>query len=278
MKTHKKISVQIVQLIFSFLVLIILSSCEVVVENESKHDDGDEVDNQSYSASESFSFNIEINEQDYLRLNTINGDIEITGIDGSESVVITGERIVKSDSRTDAEEHLEFLRVEIEENVSNITIETNQPDKSEGRNYIINYNIEVPSNWQINVNHVNGNLEILNIENDIDASLINGNINLSDISGNVDVSIVNGTFIGDVTIPLNGYCRVNLINGILKLDIPKSTSADFSASVVNGLIRLNDLALENLSTSPHRASGTLGEGEGNIDLETVNGTITVNGF
>ena len=278
MKSHKKISIQLIQLMLSFLVLLILSSCEVVVENETKHEDSDGVDNQNYSASESFFYNIVVNDQNYLSLNSINGNINITGIDSGESVVISGERIVKSESRSDAKEHLELLQVEIEENVSDITIKTDQPDKSEGRNYTINYNIKVPSNWQINVDHVNGNLEIVNIKNDIDASLINGKVDLSDIFGNVDVSIVNGSFTGDVTISLNGYCQVNLVNGTINLEIPTSTSADFSASVVNGLIRLNDLALENLSTSPHRASGTLGEGEGNIDLETVNGPITVDGF
>ena len=57
-----------------------------------------------------------------------------------------------------------------------------------------------------------------------------------------------------------------------------TTSADFTANVVTGAIHLYGLNLENLHTSSIRTTGTLGEGEGQIDLETVNGPITVKGF
>lgn len=278
MKTYKKNSNQLLQSIIYLLSILILLSCEVVVEDETHHDDGDGAKNQNYSASEPFSYNIAIINQNYLRLNTINGNIEIIGIDNGTSVNISGDRIVKSDSRSDAEGHLEYLQVEIYENENDIVIKTDQPNESNGREYKIDYYIEIPSNWQVYIDHVNGSIDITNIKNDVDISLVNGTTNLDDITGNVDVSIVNGTFTGYITVPLNGYCRVNLVNGILNLNIPTTTSADFNASVVTGSIHLNGLVLKNLTTTPTHTSGILGEGSGDIHIEIVNGPITVNGF
>jgi DUF4097 and DUF4098 domain-containing protein YvlB len=278
MKSHKKNLSQLLQYIIYLLSLLLLISCEVVVDNETQHDDGDGAKNQNYSASEPFSYNIEIINQNYLRLNTINGNIEIIGIDNGTSINISGDRIVKSDSHSDAEEHLEYLQVEIFDNENDIVIKTDQPNESNGREYIINYYIEIPSNWQVSIDHVNGGIDITNIKNDLDISLVNGTTDLDDITGNVNVSIVNGTFTGYIIVPLNGYCRLNLVNGILNLNIPKTTSADFNAFVVTGSIHLNGLVLKNLNTTPTHTSGILGEGSGDISIEIVNGPITVNGF
>ena len=278
MNPYKKISDQLFKFVIYILTTLLLISCETVVENETHHDDGNGADNQNYSASEAFMYNIEIINQNYLRLNTINGDIEIVGVDTATTINISGERIVKSDSRADAKEHLEYLKVSLQENENDIVIKTDQPNDSNGREYKINYYIEIPSDWEVYIDHVNGGIDITNINNDVDVSLVNGTIHLDDITGNVDASIVNGTFNGYISVPLNGYCRVNLVNGILNLNIPSVTSADFNASVVNGSIHLNGLALKNLNTTPTRTSGTLGEGSGDIDIEIVNGPITVNGF
>jgi DUF4097 and DUF4098 domain-containing protein YvlB len=278
MKSQKKNLSQLFQFIIYLLSLLLLISCEVVVENETHHDDGDGAKNQHYSASEPFSYNIEIINQNYLRLNTVNGNIEIIGIDNGTSINISGDRIVKSDSHSDAKEHLEYLQVEIFDNENDMVIKTDQPNESNGREYIINYYIEIPSNWQVSIDHVNGGIDITNIKNDLDISLVNGTTDLDDITGNVNIYIVNGTFNGYITVPLNGYCRVNLVNGILNLNIPKTTSADFNASVVTGSIHLNGLVLKNLNTTPTHTSGILGEGSGDINIDIVNGPITVNGF
>ena len=259
-------------------VTILLFSCEVTVDNDSNNHRDNRSDNQNYSASENFVFNASVNNQNTLRLQTINGQIEIHGIDSSSEVKVTGKREVKSDSYADAKEHLDYLQVDFQDNAENISILTIQPNESNGRNYIVDYYIEIPSNWMVSVDHVNGNLDITNINNSIDASLVNGKMQFDDIYANVDASIVNGTFDGNITIPSNGYCRINLVNGTIDLDIPATTSADFTANVVTGAIHLYGLNLENLHTSSIRTTGTLGAGEGQIDLETVNGPITVKGF
>lgn len=68
------------------------------------------------------------------------------------------------------------------------------------------------------------------------------------------------------------------MNGNLVLDIPESTSAQFAAQVVHGSIGTSNLVLHDVETSPTTLTGTLGAGQGSIDLRTVNGGITAPGF
>ena len=101
-----------------------------------------------FSASEDFNYKIAIKNRTSLQLNAINGSVEIEGTTNIDSVAISGERRVESDSQADADEHLQDLSVEISENEDKISIWTEQPDQSSGRNYIVEYNIQVPIDWQ----------------------------------------------------------------------------------------------------------------------------------
>ena len=82
----------------------------------------------------------------------------------------------------------------------------------------------------------------------------------------------------EVTLPEDGTINLNLVTGNIELDIPQSTSAEFSASVVTGTISLSDLVLQNQASTPGSLTGTLGSGEGTISLNVVTGSISVQGF
>lgn len=262
---------------FSIIAVALLSSCEIIV-NDSSDDDNDHVRNQNYTASEDFSFDFDVAGRDYLSVNGINGYVKVTGKENLTVVKIYGQRRVKSDSRSDANEHLNLLQVDISENDDNIMVETDQPKDSNGREYTINYFVDLPSVWRVSVCNVNGSLEFRNVKGNIIAEVVNGSITLDNVEGNVDANIVNGNLAGDLTLPIEGNCLVGIVNGSIKLDIPKTTSSEFSGEVVNGSISMLGLTLNNLVTSAKRIRGTLGSGEGSINLSAVNGSITVNGF
>ena len=71
---------------------------------------------------------------------------------------------------------------------------------------------------------------------------------------------------------------MTVLHGNINLDIPKDTSANFIAAVTNGVIGLSNLVLNDEVRSPHSRTGTLGNGTGDIWVETENGNITVRGF
>ena len=67
-------------------------------------------------------------------------------------------------------------------------------------------------------------------------------------------------------------------NGNIDLSIPTSTSTKFEASVTVGSIKTSNLEFDDAVKTAQSLTGTLGIGEGVIDLYSNNGHIGVVGF
>ena len=274
--------------IIGLLLLVSLTGCFIV----DPHGDS----GHKYSASESFEFEVEVENQNSFRIHGVNGTIEIVGKSDSAVVEVWGEKTVKSETRADARSYLDNLRIQMSSSQDEVFIWTDQPRDSNGRNYEVNYQVRIPESWLVFVentngivdvkmisNHVsadltNGDLHLTDIVGQLDAGLTNGNIDLMNIFGSVDGDVTNGKIFGDVTLPIGGYCQLEITNGNIDLEIPRSTSAGFSARVTNGNIQIYELTLNNMTTTKGSAAGTLGDGNGTVILKVTNGNIDVRGF
>jgi DUF4097 and DUF4098 domain-containing protein YvlB len=240
------------------------------------------VSNTDFEASETLSIApVPAGSRTLFGLTGENGNITITGSSGTTSVTITGTKRVKSESVEDAQAHLADLDVDVdlEESPSAVFVETIQPQFTGGRNYIVDYTITLPSNFQVLVENFNGNVTIDGIDNKVSVVAFNGDVTLGQINGSASVALFNGTIDAEVALPSDGEIKFDTVNGAIFLDIPVSTSAEFLASAANGSINITNLMLQNQGgTPPTSLSGTLGAGEGTIDLEVDNGDINVSGF
>jgi hypothetical protein len=259
-------------------------------------DSGNNVDNTRYSASETFSYKLGYENQNLFKVSAINGSIEIIGVTQLDSIEVRGERRVESESMNDAKLHLPLLQVIVNEDIDKIFVETKQPDHSGGRNYVVSYYVRIPDTWRVsatqingeifiasvhntvNVSQTNGKIELESIEGSVNTSQTNGTFTLLDVNGNVKGTLTNGNISGKVSIPKAGFCDLKTTNGMINLSIPQSTSADLSARVVNGKITIHNLSLQNASSTPNSLFGTVGQGDGRIDLGSVNGNISLVGF
>ncbi len=264
----------------------ILNSCVVDPDN-------DHVDNTRYSASEEFYYRIGTENRSEFSLYGINGSVEITGVSNLAQAEIWGEKIVESDSRSDAETHLELLDVVTDSSDTSILVRTIQPSRSEGRNYIVHYHFRIPRQWKVNANQVNGNIRIISIasavntgaasekgladslETRLQTSVVNGSLLLYDLYCSINGQVVNGDITGNMTLPLDGECILQVTNGVINLAIPQNTSAMLSAVTVNGAVQVSGLTLQDAQTSLKSVAGRLGEGRGLIDLNGVNTNIVV---
>ncbi len=257
--------------IFTVILALALSSCLVV-------DPIDTVSDTDFSASAAFSFEIPVKNQQRIEIEGINGSITITGKSGIATAQIWGEKIVASDSYEDAEAHLQYLEVQISDKTDKLSVETDQPSLTYGRNYQVIYNVIVPDDWDLTIENVNGKVVIDSLNGDVSVGLVNGDAVLTEISGNVSIGVTNGTVDGKMNLPTNGICTIQTVNGQIQLSIPATTSAKLSAKVTNGTVSVSNLTLNNMVSSQHALSGVLGSGQGTITVETVNGSIKVNGF
>jgi hypothetical protein len=217
------------------------------------------VDSQDFSAEESFYYRIDLGAQAGLELESVSGEITITGVAGSDSIVISGVRRVRSESTQDAEEHLDLLEVNVQDLTNRVFVETVQPQRSYGRSYEVDYDIILPADLYTDIDHVNGQI------------LLDG------LTEGALIDLVNGLIEAEVTIPSGGAVDMDVVNGGIQLDIPKTTSADFSATVVNGSINVTGLTIDDLVSTSTSITGTLGTGDGTVSLSIVNGNINVVG-
>ena len=263
-----------------FVVLVALAACLLWINcgsDKTVDSDGD-VNNTDFVAKESFSFRVDVVDHSRLRLEGVSGTITISGEPESDSVLITGERRVGSESTQDAEAHLPLLQVTVQEIGNEIYVKTTQPEQTHGRSYVVDYTITVPEGFVVSVNHVTGIVSINSVKNSVSVNHVTGQVLLDEISSSAVVSLVTGEIEAEVILPEDGTINFNLVTGIVELNIPQSTSAEFSAKVVTGTISLSDLVLQNQVSTPGSLSGTLGSGEGTISLNVVTGSVNVQGF
>lgn len=275
------------------LISMLLSTACFVIDPEA-WDDEDWHD-RKVAVSESFDLTSLVDGHTRFEIDGISGSIEITGSPDATSVHVWGERIVESDTESDARASLAYLEVNIASDDQKIRVWTNQPSQSNGRNYKVIYHVELPEALMVHVENINGNVSFDHMQSSCIVDLINGNINLRDHAGSSDVDLINGIvhinaqgssrvnvtnglITGNVTLPLDGECLWRLTNGNIVLSIPTLTSALFYAGVTNGEVSVSDLTLTNITSTKKAVSGTLGNGRGNIDVRAVNGNVTVQGF
>ena len=79
-------------------------------------------------------------------------------------------------------------------------------------------------------------------------------------------------------LPDNGYCILNTISGNIDLQIPDTTSSTIYAKSDYGTVTYNGLNIENMSYNNSILTGTLSTGQGEINLHTQNGNITISGL
>ncbi len=242
------------------------------------NDPQEEIHDTRYVVKRTFSYQIEAGRKTKLRLDGASGDVLITGTSNDSVVFISGERKVGSNSERDADDHLDELQVSVSEIGNDLYVETEQPEKTHGRNYTVNYNIQVPVNWQVEAGNVNGTVQVRSVENRVKIDVVNGTVQATDIYGDLDVDVTNGRVDSRVELPQDGTCDIKTTNGEIALQIPGSTSAAFTATVTNGGVDMNGLTLKNMNSSRQKVQGILGGGNGEIRLSTTNGNITVNGY
>lgn len=229
-------------------------------------------------ASETFYYHFEATEQVRLTVAGISGDITITGVAGSDSIVVRGTKRVRSWDPQDAEEHLDSLEVIVWNEANVVSAETDQPVETCGRVYEVEYEIIIPVDLEVDASDVNGTISIDSVAGPVTALTVNGLVVLDEITASVFAGVVNGGILGDVSLPLDGLINMNVVNGEIDLGIPEDTSAQFSASVTSGRIEISNLVLHDMVSTSVSVTGRLGDGRGTIALSLVNGTIEVQGF
>ncbi|MFC1783526.1 DUF4097 domain-containing protein [Planctomycetota bacterium] len=225
---------------------------------------------------------------------THNGYIYVNGAETEECSVtatITG----RAENDEDALRIAEETQVNLESTGARLSAKIKKPDLARRQSVSVDLDVTVPHQTDLGLETHNGAFEIVNIVGDVDGVTHNGRVKIEQITGDIEMQTHNGSFYcrevsGDMELVThNGkvqavyaesappVCDVSIVshNGSLDLTTPTNFSADVTVSTHNGSIS-TDLPLTITGKfGKRKINGTIGDGQGNLHLETHNGSIKI---
>jgi DUF4097 and DUF4098 domain-containing protein YvlB len=225
---------------------------------------------------------------------THNSSLTINGAEANDCNLIA---IIKAEASNeeDAKKLAEEVDIKLESIDNKITVVIEKPDFMNDSSVSVNLDVTVPSKTDLELNTHNGGVKITNITGDIGGKTHNGGVTAKQVSGTIELETHNGGITcreisGDAELRThNGgvkalysktatpVCNISMEthNGGIKFTAPANFSAVVDVSTHNGSIN-TDIPITVIGkVCKERLRGTIGKGEGKLQLQTHNGSITI---
>lgn len=243
---------------------------------------------------------------------THNGYITITGTDVADCN-LTATITARANTEENAQKLAEEVKVELISSGNKLIAKIEKPELTRGESICVSLDITVPNQTSADLTAHNGALKIKNLTGQLNGTTHNGEVTAEKISGTAKLKTHNGRIAckevagntqlqthnnsviceevsGDINLLThNGsakafysttapsVCNVSIVthNGDISLTAPPNFSAKVDASTHNGSIDTDLPITVTGNVTKNKLSGTIGTGEGELYLETHNGSIKI---
>jgi hypothetical protein len=238
-----------------------------------------------FSQDDDFTWKKRMSAGQTLEIKGVNGEIRAVLADGDEAEVTATKRARRSDP--------DEVEIKVLEHADGVTIcavyptpERSRRDNecapgdeghmnTEDNDVNVTFVVKVPRGVHYAAHTVNGEIRAAGLRSNVEVETVNGSIRVSTsgralastVNGSIDASMGNADWGEDVAF--------STVNGGITLDLPAEVNAELRASTVNGDIVSDFPVTVRGRFGPRRVSGTLGRGGHELELETVNGSITL---
>lgn len=137
----------------------------------------------------------------------------------------------------------------------------------------VDFTVQVPAGIGLRAATVNGSIEANGLQSDTDATTVNGSVTVA-TSGSARATTVNGEIKAAMGRAPNGG-KFSTVNGAVTLQLPATTNANVRVSTVSGDITSEFPLQIDAEPGPKHASGVIGAGGQALDINTVNGGVTL---
>ena len=156
-------------------------------------------------------------------------------------------------------------------------IRSERKSKWDNRNDIsVQFVVRVPEGVRVDLNTVNGSLEVTGVTTEVRARTVNGSITARSAGGPVRASTVNGSInVSMGSVRSSEDLEYETVNGAITIELPASFGAQLELSTVNGRVTTEFPITVSGTLSPKRLRGTVGDGSTRLRASTVNGSVTL---
>lgn len=220
-----------------------------------------------------------------LEIKGVNGSIHAVAASGSEARVTAGKHSRRDDPET--------VEIKVIEHAGGVTICAVYPTPRSSRrenvcapgdeghmntqnnDVAVDFEVEVPAGVRYEPKTVNGDVDASGLRSDVVARTVNGGIDIS-TSGLAEAVTVNGSIEAELgRADWKNEARFKTVNGSVTLYLPAEVNAEVRARTVNGDISTDYPLTVTGRFGPRSVNGTLGSGGPTLELETVNGGISL---
>ncbi len=140
----------------------------------------------------------------------------------------------------------------------------------------VQFVVRVPEGVRVDLNTVNGSLEVTGVTTEVRARTVNGSITARSAGGPVRASTVNGSInVSMGSVRSTEDLEYETVNGAITIELPASFGAQLELSTVNGRVTTEFPITVSGTLSPKRLRGTVGDGSTRLRASTVNGSVTL---
>jgi hypothetical protein len=243
---------------------------------------------------------------------THNGYINVTGADVAECN-LTATITARADTVENAQRLAEAVEIKLVPSGNKLTAKIEKPELALDEYICVDLDVTIPNQTSIDLTTHNGSLKIENLTGQLNGTTHNGKVTAEKISGTIQLKTHNGQIVckevagnsqlethngeviceeasGDTKLRThNGnakafysasappVCNVSIVthNGGVSITTPPNLSAKVEASTHNGSINTDLPITVTGNITRRKLTGTIGTGQGELYLETHNGSINI---
>jgi hypothetical protein len=138
----------------------------------------------------------------------------------------------------------------------------------------VHFTVKLPKGVKVDVNSVNGSLDVAGAQSDVQAETVNGHVDVTTAGGPVNAQSVNGSvYVRMGAMPGTNDLDFATVNGSITLEVPATLSAEIEMETVNGSLTSDFPLTISGRVNPRHLRATVGAGGRKIEMKTVNGSV-----
>ena len=139
----------------------------------------------------------------------------------------------------------------------------------------VRFTVTLPRGVKVDVSTANGEVAIEGAAAPVAAKTVNGRIVVHTTVGPIKASTINGSIEAAMDALTGGDMELKTVNGSVTAVLPSNLNAVVDAATVNGRVETEFPLQMTGKISPRHVRGTIGAGGMTLQLNTVNGSITI---
>lgn len=226
----------------------------------------------SAKVTEKFAQNYPLDAHGMIRLENVNGSVEIVAWDKAE-VSLEAEKSAKT------EEGLKRMSLKIESTPQRLFIKTEYEKKWkfwDNMNAQVHYKLMVPAGASLEkIEVVNANINVTGLQGSVNLDAVNGSVEAEGLSGPGKFNTVNGSIrVSYASLASRPEIDLDTDNGGCTLTLPADAAFQLDADTVNGRVSCDfPITLEKSGKNDLR--GSVNGGGSKVKMESVNGGLSV---